>query len=105
MNTYGISIGMRFVFEPDVTDERFEEFLDQILDKFEGMDVETPDYTASVTGRTAAFEGIIKGDVFEDAVHKFASALRAALHGASCSTPNWPTFRVHDRVVRELEDA
>lgn len=105
MNTYGISIGMRFVFEPDVTDDRFEEYLDHVVDQFEGMDVETPDYTASIANRTAEFEGIIKGEKFEDAVHKFASALRAALHGAKCATPTWPDFHVHDRVVRELEDA
>ncbi|MDO4762239.1 MAG: hypothetical protein Q4A31_10000 [Corynebacterium sp.] len=80
------------------TDERFDDFLDRVLDEFELIGVEA-DYLANLKTNTANWTITVEAENKMEALINALSALRTALHAASCNTIEWLTLDELQKVV------
>lgn len=74
------------------TDERFDEFLDCVMDEFAKIGYADVDLTAKLADRVAYF--VIPAaitDEDEEPLIQVLTALRTVLHAAGCKTSDWPT--------------
>jgi hypothetical protein len=67
----------------------FDGFLDQVLDELAKIGRPQADVAAALAEHSARFTDRVDVDDL-DAVERFLSDLRTALHAAECGTPGWP---------------